>query len=205
MIRKRRCWSTLSALVLSGALLVGCGGGSSTSTTAEGARDADAASDSEDGARAPVGYANVAAEAQADSGAATAPRVAVVGTMTPDPVKVLVDGHGMTAYEFRRDEPMLYLQFTRDPAPTCYDACAATWTPLLTDDAPKAKAGAHTSMLGTIKRRDGGSQVTYDDHPLYLFGGDRRPGQMNGHDTHSFGAAWHAVDDDGDVLIFPGG
>jgi predicted lipoprotein with Yx(FWY)xxD motif len=205
MIRKRGWRWTLSALVLTGALLAGCGGGSSSSTPAASDPDTEAAGEGEDAVRAPVGYANVAAKAEANSGVATAPRVAVVGTMTPDPVKVIVDGHGMTAYEFRRDEPMLYQQFTRDPVPTCYDACAATWTPLLTDDAPKAKAGADPSMLGTIKRRDGGTQVTYDEHPLYLFRGDRRPGQMNGQDAHSFGAAWHAVEDDGDVLIFPGG
>lgn len=202
MVRNRGWWWTLPALVLGAALLVGCGGGGSAGTTAASDRDAEAAGDGEQAVRAPTGYATVAAT-EPNSQAAIAPRVAVVKTMTPDPVRVVVDAHGMTAYEFRRDDPMLY-QFSRDPVPTCYDACADTWTPLLTDDPPKAKAGADPSILGTIKRRDGGIQVTYDGHPLYLFSGDTQPGEMNGHEAHSFGAAWRAVESDGDVLILPG-
>jgi predicted lipoprotein with Yx(FWY)xxD motif len=199
MIRNRAWWWTLSALVLAGALLVGCGGGSSTSTTAASDPEAETADDSEPAVRAPSGRAGV--EAEIDDVAT--PRVAVLRTMTPDPVRVVVDAHGMTVYQFRRDNPMVY-EFSRDPVPTCYDACMATWTPLLTDDAPKAMAGAHPSMLGTIKRRDGGTQVTYDGHPLYLFRGDRQPGEMNGQEAGNFGAAWHAVEHDGDELIVAG-
>ncbi len=198
MIRSRSWWWTLSALVLAGALLVGCGGSSSTSTTAASDPDAETV-DSEHAVRAPSGQAGV--EAEIDDVAT--PRVAVVKTMTPDPVRVVVDAHGMTVYQFRRDNPMIY-EFSRDPAPTCYGACVATWTTLLTDDAPKAMAGADPSLLGTIKRRDGGAQVTYDGHPLYLFRGDRRPGEMNGQDVGNFGAGWHAVERDGDELIVAG-
>lgn len=199
MKRTRTWWWTLSALVVAGALLVGCGGGSSTSTTAANDPEAGTVDGSEPAERAPSGQAGV--EAEIDDVAT--PRVAVVKTMTPDPVRVIVDTHGMTVYEFRRDNPMVY-EFSRDPAPTCYDACLATWTPLLTDDAPKAMAGADPSMLGTIKRRDGGAQVTYDGHPLYLYRGDKRPGEMNGQDPGNFGAAWHAVERDGDELIVAG-
>jgi predicted lipoprotein with Yx(FWY)xxD motif len=195
MIRNRGCWWTLSALVLAGALLVGCGGGSSTSTTAANDPDAETVDDSEHALRAPNGSARV------DD--ATTPRVAVVKTMTPDQVRVVVDADGMTVYLSRRDNPMIY-EFSRDPAPTCYDACAATWAPLLTDDAPKAMAGADPTLLGTIKRRDGGAQVTYDGHPLYLFSGDTRAGEMNGQDAGNFGATWHAVEPDGDELIVAG-
>ncbi len=198
MNRTRVWWLTLSALVLAGALLIGCGGGSSTSTTAARNRDAESVDDSEHAVPAPSG-----AGAKESLDDATTPRVAVVKTMTPDPVKVVVDTNGMTVYEFRRDNPMIY-EFSGDPAPTCYDACSVTWMPLLTDDAPKAIGGADSSMLGTIKRRDGGIQVTYDGHPLYLFAKDRRPGELNGQDVLSFGAGWHAVERDGDELIVAG-
>lgn len=200
MIRHRGLWWTLSALVLAGALLVGCGGSSSTSTTAASDPDAETVDEGEHAVRAPAGDA----EAQSDANAVATPRVAVVKTMTtPDPVRVVVDADGMTVYEFRRDNPMIY-EFSRDPAPTCYEACTDTWTPLLTDDAPKATAGADPSILGTIKRRDGGVQVTYDEHPLYLFSEDTRSGEMNGQEVHSFGASWHAVERDGDELIVAG-
>jgi predicted lipoprotein with Yx(FWY)xxD motif len=59
-------------------------------------------------------------------------------------------------------------------------------------------------MIGTIKRRDGQIQVTYAGHPLYLFAGDRDPGDMNGQDADSFGASWHALERDGDELVWVG-
>ncbi|HWH21526.1 MAG TPA: hypothetical protein VN671_13400 [Solirubrobacterales bacterium] len=178
MFRNRHLWWTLSALALAGALLAACGGGNSTSTTAASDREA---------------------EVQADAPASTR-EVAVVKTMTTkDPARVVVDTEGRTVYEFRRDNPMLY-QFSRDPVPTCYGSCSHTWIPLLTADRPKATGGAKPAMLGTIRRRDGGIQVTYDGHPLYLFTGDRRPGEMNGQGVHSFGAGWHAVEADGDEM-----
>lgn len=173
MIRSRGAWVALSALVLAAALLGGCGGSGSTTTTST------------------AGVGGVS------DGAGTA---VLTTRTTPDPVRIVADADGMTVYEFRRDNPMLY-QFTRDPAPTCYGACAAIWSPVLTDEPPLARAGAEPAMVGTIKRRDGGLQVTYDDHPLYLFTGDRHPGEMNGQEVHSFGAGWHAVERDGDELL----
>jgi len=135
-----------------------------------------------------------AGESEAAGPAGTA--VVKVAGGTGRPARVVVDVDGMTVYEFRRDDPMLY-QFGKDPVPTCYGACAVTWNPLLTDGPPRAAAGAEASMLGTIRRKEGGTQVTYDDHPLYVFAGDKRPGEMNGQDVDSFGARWHAVRPDG--------
>ena len=200
MVRSRGWWWTLSALVLAGALLVGCGGGSSTSTTAASDPVAESRRRQRAAVRAPSDQSGVEAEIDA----VATPRVAVLRTITPDPVRMVVDAHGMTVYQFRRDNPMIY-EFSRDPTPTCYDACITTWTPLLTDDAPRAMAGSHPSMLGTIKRRDGGAQVSYDGHPLYLFSGDRQPGEMNGQEAANFGAAWHAVEHDGDERSSPTG
>jgi predicted lipoprotein with Yx(FWY)xxD motif len=126
--------------------------------------------------------------------------VAMVKTMrTADPATLIVDAEGMTVYEFRRDDPMIY-QFEREPVPTCYNACAVTWLPVLTSGSPRARGGAEPQLLGTVERRDGDTQVTYDGHPLYLFVGDRRPGETNGQDVVSFGARWHAVERDGDEL-----
>jgi predicted lipoprotein with Yx(FWY)xxD motif len=180
VIRNRSALPVLMALALSGVLLLGCGGSGSTNagTGNETATDG--------------GHAVRAVDAS---------RVAVVKTMpTSDPVKVIVDSRGMTVYEFRREDPMLY-QFDRDPVPTCYGACTMTWFPLLTAERPRAAGGADVSMLGTIRRKDGGLQVTYDGHPLYLYAGDRRPGQMNGQEVDSFGAGWNAVERDGKALV----
>lgn len=173
----------LVILALSGVLLLGCGG---------------------DGGTTGTGSKTVVDVAHADARDPSAPRVAVVKTATtPDPITVVTDSEGMTVYEFRRDDPMLY-QFDREPVPTCYGACAAYWFPLLTDDPPRATGGANASLLGTIRRKDGGLQVTYDGHPLYLYAGDRRPGQTNGQEVDSFGARWHAVEPDGKALVVSG-
>jgi predicted lipoprotein with Yx(FWY)xxD motif len=169
--RSRSALFAAMALTLSGLLLLGCGGAGNTTTTTE-------------------------SDAVADS-----PRVAVVKTRTmADPTTVVVDSEGMTVYEFRRDDPMLY-RFDQAPVPTCYRECSVIWVPLLTDDPPKATGGADADMLGTVRRKDGGVQVTYAGHPLYLYAGDRQPGQMNGQDADSFGARWHAVEGDGQALL----
>ena len=38
-------------------------------------------------------------------------------------------------------------------------------------------------MLGTTKRTDGTTQVTYNSHPLYYFAGDKAAGDTNGQGT----------------------
>jgi predicted lipoprotein with Yx(FWY)xxD motif len=134
-------------------------------------------------------------------GGSTASKTAMVKVVAmPEHRHVIVDSHGMTLYEFRRDDPMLY-EFAREPSPSCYEVCAMTWPPLLTGGPPVAVGGAEASMLGVITRKDGNRQVTYDGHPLYLFDKDARPGETNGQDAAFHGARWHAVEPDGDAYV----
>ncbi len=97
---------------------------------------------------------------------------------------VLVDSKGFTVYDFHKD---------KGTASSCYGACAAAWPPLTTEGAPQTGEGAMSSKLGTTKRRDGTTQVTYAGHPLYTFVGDTKPGEANGNDTSAFGAQWYAL------------
>jgi hypothetical protein len=48
-------------------------------------------------------------------------------------------------------------------------------------------------MLGTTKRADGTTQVTYAGHPLYFFAGDSSSGATNGQSLNAFGAKWYVV------------
>ena len=48
-------------------------------------------------------------------------------------------------------------------------------------------------MLGTIKRSDGTTQVTYAGWPLYTFVEDKKPGEDNGTDSKAFGASWYPL------------
>ena len=49
------------------------------------------------------------------------------------------------------------------------------------------------SLLGTTQRSDGKPQVTYNDHPLYLYVGDKKAGDTNGQGITAFGAGWFAL------------
>jgi predicted lipoprotein with Yx(FWY)xxD motif len=55
-----------------------------------------------------------------------------------------------------------------------------------------ASGSARKSLLGTTRRGDGTTQVTYKGHPLYAFSGDRKPGDTKGQGVKAFGAKWNA-------------
>ena len=98
--------------------------------------------------------------------------------------RILVDGKGVTLYDFPPD---------RGTTSVCYGACAALWPPLLTHGKPVAGHGARASLLGTTKRKDGKLQVTYGGHPLYYFVTDTKPGQTTGQGIEQFGGPWWVV------------
>lgn len=102
---------------------------------------------------------------------------------------VLVDSAGYTLYEFHKD---------KGGQSSCYGNCAKIWPPLLTDGEPHPSNGAQGSLLGTTKRRDGTTQVTYAGHPLYTYAADRKPGEASGNDFSSFGAEWYALEGNGE-------
>jgi predicted lipoprotein with Yx(FWY)xxD motif len=95
--------------------------------------------------------------------------------------RVLVDGKGITLYDFVQD---------KGTTSTCYGACAALWPPLTTKGKPIAGPGVRASLLGTTKRKDGTLEVTYGGRPLYYFVSDRKPGQTTGQGINQFGAPW---------------
>src|ERR1700721_2070177 len=94
-----------------------------------------------------------------------------VGTASTGLGTILVDSQGRTLYLFTHDS---------GSTSTCTGACAAAWPPLVTNGAPTATTGAMASLLGTTKRADGTTQVTYNGHPLYRFGKEAGPGQPTG-------------------------
>jgi predicted lipoprotein with Yx(FWY)xxD motif len=97
---------------------------------------------------------------------------------------VLVDGSGRTLYLFEKDQPN---------QSACSGACVAAWPVDQSSGTPKVGSGVKASLLGTIKRGDGATQVTYNQHPLYYYAGDSQPGQHNGQGVNAFGATWFVV------------
>ncbi len=96
---------------------------------------------------------------------------------------VLANGAGRTVYWFAADH---------GTTSACTGACAAAWPPVT--GTPSAGSGVSLpGKLGTITRPGGGTQATYNGHPLYTFTADTAPGQVNGNGVTGFGATWYAI------------
>jgi predicted lipoprotein with Yx(FWY)xxD motif len=119
--------------------------------------------------------------APASGGASSVATVSATGTSLG---MILVDGSGRTLYLFEKDQP---------DQSACSGSCAAAWPVDNSSGTPKAGSGVKASLLGTIKRGDGSTQVTYNKHPLYYYSGDSQTGQHNGQGVDAFGAAWFVV------------
>lgn len=96
--------------------------------------------------------------------------------------KILVDSRGFTLYH-RLSE--------KKGSVSCIGACRKAWPPLLvTSGKPVAGTGLIGAKLGTIKRPDGGVQVTYTGYSLYLSSADKKAGQTNGQGAKG---EWYAI------------
>lgn len=102
--------------------------------------------------------------------------------------QILTDSNGDTVYLFAKD---------LNGKSACSGSCADLWPPVTTSGSPKAGNGVVASKLGTTKRSDGSTQVTYAGHPLYTYTADTSPGDVTGNGINTFGAVWHAVRPDG--------
>jgi predicted lipoprotein with Yx(FWY)xxD motif len=117
--------------------------------------------------------------AGASSGAAT-----IDVAKNPQLGPILTDSKGNTVYVFAKDT---------GTTSTCSGSCAGLWPPVTTSGTPKAGNGVVASKLGTTKRSDGSTQVTYAGHPLYTYTADASPGDTTGNGISTFGAVWNAV------------
>lgn len=100
--------------------------------------------------------------------------------------EILVDGAGLTLYGFSDDA---------EGESTCYDACATAWPPVPGD--AQVSDGVDASLLRTIQREDGGTQLAIGDWPLYYFSGDAAPGDVNGQGS---GDVWFVVNEVGSLV-----
>jgi predicted lipoprotein with Yx(FWY)xxD motif len=88
---------------------------------------------------------------------------------------VVTDQAGMTVYTF-----------DKDPAgkSVCYGGCASTWPPVAAADIPLGPD------FGPVARADGTPQAGYRGKPLYLFSGDKEPGDTSGDNIQN---VWHVI------------
>lgn len=106
---------------------------------------------------------------------------------------VLFDDTGQAIYVF---------DVEGDSRPRCYGACAVAWPPVLTDGAPIAGERVEETLLGTTRRSDGTTQVTYAGHPLYFYAHEGK-NEVECHDVFLNGGTWYAVQPDGDRAPTP--
>lgn len=192
----KRSLLAVGAMALVAAMLIaGCGGGTSSSSSTTESEPAAAETE------APKEEA-AAEEAPAEEEAAAKPAVEEKaepeGESTPVSLgeaagvgQVLVDSEGMTLYYFQKDQK-------GSGKSKCEGSCAVAWPPLTTEGDPEAMKGVKASMLGTIERKDGSTQITYAGWPLYTFVGDKKPGEDNGTDSKAFGASWYPLHSNGE-------
>lgn len=90
---------------------------------------------------------------------------------------ILTGANGMTLYVFTRDTAGVS---------NCYDTCATNWPPLLLKEGRQLTASAGLDgQLGTVTRKDGAVQVTYNGMPLYYWLRDKAAGDTTGHKVNN--------------------
>ncbi len=102
--------------------------------------------------------------------------------------KFLADDAGRTVYAFTKD--------SKDTT-VCYDKCEQAWPPLLTLGQPTLAGSVTASLVGSIQRKDGTMQVTYNGDPLYYYAKDQKPGDTIG---EGVGTVWFVLGADGTLI-----
>jgi predicted lipoprotein with Yx(FWY)xxD motif len=134
---------------------------------------------------APTTAPSVAAPSVGASPSAAAASIALAKTSLGT---VLVDGKGLTLYEFAPDGA---------GTSACSGDCADNWPPLAGAGAPTVGTGLTAGDFTSITRDDGSSQVAFKGHPLYYFKGDTAAGDTKG---QGLGGKWYVVGADGSMI-----
>ncbi len=100
---------------------------------------------------------------------------------------MLFDSRGQAIYIFELEE---------SSKAECYGSCAKSWPPVLTDGDPVASGNVDAKLLGTTKRTDGTTQVTYNGHPLYFYANEK-PGEVECHNIKTHGGLWWVIQPNG--------
>jgi predicted lipoprotein with Yx(FWY)xxD motif len=104
---------------------------------------------------------------------------------------ILFDGRDRVLYGFTRDK--------RGGKSTCYGACAAAWPVYFAKAKVTAMRGVKQSLIGTVRRRDGRRQVTYNGWPLYYYAHEG-PREVKCQNVNEFGGLWLVVKANGRLV-----
>jgi predicted lipoprotein with Yx(FWY)xxD motif len=98
---------------------------------------------------------------------------------------ILATGAGDTLYDFVPDTPA--------HSACLNDGCVFQWPPLIKDGAITAGPGVRRSLIGTLHRPDGSTQISYGGHPLYTYNLDVAPGKVTGQAIDQDGGLWYVL------------
>jgi predicted lipoprotein with Yx(FWY)xxD motif len=135
----------------------------------------------------PDASAPASSQAPADGAAGSNPLVvATAGAASP----YIADRSGAALYALEGDAD----------GSGCSGECTQTWPPVLVEGAmPSDTPGLQAGMVGVVQRADGGTQVAYNGHPLYRYGGDAGAGTA-GHGVSDKWGHWSLVGPGGATL-----
>ncbi len=107
--------------------------------------------------------------------------------------KILFDERGFVLYAFTRDR--------RGGKSRCYGECASAWPVYFKKGRPlRAGKGVRRKLIGTVRRKDGRRQITYNGRPLYYYVGDTSRGQVSCQNVFEFGGKWLVVRPNGKLV-----
>ena len=105
---------------------------------------------------------------------------------------ILATGGGDTLYDFVPDTPT--------HSACLNDGCVFQWPPLVASGAVRVGKGVDRSLVGTLRRPDGSTQLSYGGHPLYTYNGDVAPGVVMGQAIDQDGGLWYVIDAKGQQI-----
>jgi predicted lipoprotein with Yx(FWY)xxD motif len=112
--------------------------------------------------------------------------VSLTLTVQRSPVgPIVATGGGDTLYDFGPDTPT---------SSACdNDGCVFQWPPLTVSGPIRVGRGVDQSLVSTIRRPGGATQVTYGGHPLYTYNLDVTPGVVMGQAIDQDGGLWYVI------------
>jgi predicted lipoprotein with Yx(FWY)xxD motif len=117
-------------------------------------------------------------------------------TIQSSPVgPILATGGGATLYDFVPDTPT---------HSACVNVgCVYQWPPLLASPTSQVGPGVTRSLVGTLTRPNGSTQLSYKGHPLYRYIRDVKPGEVMGQAIDQDGGLWYVLNPSGKEIHTP--